>query len=276
MPMSTKLTVFLALVLAAGPFASADELFFRDGTKAEVKDLTIEEKEVVCVMKGMRAVIPLEYVDLERTRAANARPKEEAAEKEDAPPPGSFVPNNELTEPLTPDPASKRKLPSPVLSGEEARALIGQWDAAMKDQVRKLGQGGPPAGSVFDIPMAARDSVTGVNCLLNKRLPDRFVVDTGAEVTTLSGLTARRAGVKMGSARFLPLRLAKSSALAGWGTLEELRIGPLILHDVPVLVVDGAEDNLLGQNLLHHFVVTLDYPAGMLRLAIPPKPAETR
>ena len=276
MTMSMKIKVFLALFVAAGSFPIADELVFRDGTKAEVKDLTIEEKEVVCVMKGMRAVIPLEYVDLEKTRAANAGPKGAAAGKEADPPPSAFAPKNELTEPLTPDPASRRKLPSPVLSGEEARALIDGWDAAIGDQVRKLGPGGSLAGIVFDIPMAARDNVTGVNCLLNKRLPDRFVVDTGAEVTTLSGLTARRAGVKMGSARFLPLRLAKSSALAGWGTLEELRIGPLVLHEFPVLVVDGAEDNLLGQNLLHHFVVTLDYPGGTLRLAVPPKPAETR
>ncbi len=97
-------------------------------------------------------------------------------------------------------------------------------------------------------------------------------IDTGAQYTMLSVAAARAAGV---------VAAGRSSEMVGFATFDavpamipELRLGSLVVRDVPVFVGDSpalarAKGQMaIGTDLLHHLRFTLDLDAG--RAAIEP------
>ena len=77
----------------------------------------------------------------------------------------------------------------------------------------------------------------------------RFMVDSGASVTTISSDVAKDAGIAIGSRRGV-VNTANGAVLVAQGTAERLEVGPIVRSDFPVDVNDRDDTNLLGMNFL--------------------------
>ncbi len=79
----------------------------------------------------------------------------------------------------------------------------------------------------------------------------RFVVDTGADLVSLTEADARRLGLPVDSGKMRPmLRTADGMADAQMLRIPQLTIGGQVMRDVPAVVVPGLQVNLLGESAL--------------------------
>ena len=80
----------------------------------------------------------------------------------------------------------------------------------------------------------------------------RFLVDSGATVTTLSRATAQAAGVEPEGGFGVMVQTANGSALVDRGTAGRLVVGPIARSEVEVHIsrVEGEEVNVIGMNFL--------------------------
>jgi aspartyl protease family protein len=77
----------------------------------------------------------------------------------------------------------------------------------------------------------------------------RFVVDSGASVTTVSEEAAREAGMPVGTERtVINTANGRTTAIKGWA--ERLEIGSIERTDFPVDINEHDDTNLLGMNFL--------------------------
>ena len=82
--------------------------------------------------------------------------------------------------------------------------------------------------------------------------PVRFLIDSGATTTAMTLNTAREADVSIDEGGF-PVRLNTANGIveAQRGTIQSLRVGPMIAMDMPVVVADAfGGANVLGMNFL--------------------------
>ena len=77
----------------------------------------------------------------------------------------------------------------------------------------------------------------------------RFLVDTGASVTTLSAETAAKAGI-VPSGRRTAVNTANGQIIVALAEAGKLEIGPIERVDFPVNVSDRDGINILGMNFL--------------------------
>jgi clan AA aspartic protease (TIGR02281 family) len=118
-----------------------------------------------------------------------------------------------------------------------------------------------PAGS-REIPM---------DVLLNKRVLQRFIVDTGATLVCIPPKTVEALGIVIGD----DTPVHRVSTASGYGYAYEVEINLMELkgyrvHNVKALVIElpGQEGvGLLGQNFLKFFQVEIDGKKGILRLS---------
>lgn len=87
-----------------------------------------------------------------------------------------------------------------------------------------------------------------VDAELNGRT-ERFLIDSGATVTTISRETAERAGI-VASGRVAPVETANGPALVDRARAERLRLGPIARTDFPVHISRGDFANVIGMNFL--------------------------
>lgn len=80
----------------------------------------------------------------------------------------------------------------------------------------------------------------------------RFLVDTGASAVALTLDDARRAGLDVRTLAYtVPVQTANGQALAAQVTLRDVRLGGVVVRDVPALVMqDGLHISLLGMSFL--------------------------
>ncbi len=122
--------------------------------------------------------------------------------------------------------------------------------------------------------------VHGLNININGHAV-RLMIDTGADGLVVKRSLAERAGLEV---------VALERGAGGIGDEEEkdvyrayaerIQIGGLTFQDCAVHVVDNSRmpevDGLIGLDVMSQFLVSLDYPAHMLRLQpLPPRPGET-
>ena len=81
----------------------------------------------------------------------------------------------------------------------------------------------------------------------------RFLVDTGATITTLSPDAAEKCGLRADPAlEPIEMRTANGATTGRRGKLEELRIGNVIARNVEAIIAPGLGDtNILGMNVLN-------------------------
>jgi aspartyl protease family protein len=106
----------------------------------------------------------------------------------------------------------------------------------------------------------------GGEVIINRRLSGEFAVaarvngarvtflfDTGASVVVLTAADARRAGLNTAGLSFdVPVTTANGSALAAAVRLDQIAVGPIVMHNVRALVArPGAlDESLLGMSFL--------------------------
>lgn len=82
--------------------------------------------------------------------------------------------------------------------------------------------------------------------------PVRFLIDSGATTTAMTLDTARAANVDIDESGFaVQLNTANGIVEAQRGTIQSLRVGPMMAVDFPVVVAEAFGDsNVLGMNFL--------------------------
>jgi aspartyl protease family protein len=94
----------------------------------------------------------------------------------------------------------------------------------------------------------AEDGHFYVNAKLNGR-EVRFMVDSGASVTTISRSEAMAAGIEIGSRRAI-VNTANGPTSVSQSSADRLEVGSIERSDFPVDVSDQEGLNLLGMNFL--------------------------
>jgi aspartyl protease family protein len=79
----------------------------------------------------------------------------------------------------------------------------------------------------------------------------RFLVDSGATTTSISGRTARAAGIEPGGGFPAVVQTANGMVTVQRGRAERLEVGHIVREDIAVHISDGfGETNVLGMNFL--------------------------
>ena len=102
-------------------------------------------------------------------------------------------------------------------------------------------------GSELRIPIAD-DGHFWVEANLNGH-PARFLIDSGASVTTISRETAQSAGVPMNGRRWV-VETANGAAPIIQASADRLEVGSISRADFPIDINDGDQTNVLGMNFL--------------------------
>lgn len=107
-------------------------------------------------------------------------------------------------------------------------------------------------GEEIRIPMAI-DGHFWVDGEINGE-PVKFLVDSGATMTTIGRDTARRTGVDVSATRDQLVRTGNGIIRVSTGTAETLEVGPIERQGMALHVADNEDLNVLGMN----FLSTLD------------------
>lgn len=130
------------------------------------------------------------------------------------------------------------------------------------------GGGGCALQMVADLPVSLVGGVPVVAAEINGR-PATLVLDTGANITLLSGQAANRLGVPYDTRADVPLRGLARETRASRGVIPVLQLGETVVADLAVFVSPGLRlpfDGLLGINALVGFDLDLDVPRGTVAL----------
>ena len=104
-------------------------------------------------------------------------------------------------------------------------------------------------GSTVRIPMSS-DGHFYVSAQVNGE-PVRLLIDSGATVTSFSGVVADRANIDPASGFRVPVRTANGVVIARRTRVDELTVGTIRVEDMGVLVSDAfGVDGVLGMNFL--------------------------
>ena len=98
------------------------------------------------------------------------------------------------------------------------------------------------------IPMAI-DGHFWVNARVNGR-DIKFLVDSGATMTTVDRETAEEAGIQVSQRRDQFVRTGNGVIRVSSGRADELSVGDIVRRDVGVQVADNDDLNVLGMNYL--------------------------
>ena len=102
-------------------------------------------------------------------------------------------------------------------------------------------------GKVVRIPMA-QDGHFWVEAKVNNHAL-RFMVDSGASVTTVSVADAKASDLPIGSERtVVSTANGRTSAIKGWA--DQFELGPIERTDFPIDINEHDDTNLLGMNFL--------------------------
>jgi aspartyl protease family protein len=80
-----------------------------------------------------------------------------------------------------------------------------------------------------------------------------FLFDTGASAVVLTAADARRAGVDASGLDFdVPVATANGAAMAAEVRLDQIAVGPIVMHNVPAMVArrGALDESLLGMSFL--------------------------
>lgn len=247
--LSRSLLLFFASCALRG-FVLADVVVFADGTRLEVRDLVIGEVSATYTLDGMRLETPLKYLDIGRTTHASSA----GGEKQDVR--GGDRPAR------LPGLRSKKPVGSAVAAPVERRVTTGDLKSF------KPRDGAVEAPEQVSIPFVRRDGLIILDALINGKFREEFVFDTGASVSTITKKAAHRAGIRLDGAPVVTVSTAAGDVMALMVELDSLDFAGVRVRNCPVLVMQGSPVNLVGQNLLSNFLVTVDYEKRQILLKI--------
>ena len=124
-----------------------------------------------------------------------------------------------------------------------------------------------PEGITVNLVRSGEVSFTEV--VLNGRLRQEFMVDTGASFTVISREAAKELGITIDeNTPFIPIATASSIIFNPLVTLRSVRVGEAEVENVDALVhnLPGGSAGLLGNSFLGKFKVVLDSLNGKMTL----------
>jgi clan AA aspartic protease (TIGR02281 family) len=132
----------------------------------------------------------------------------------------------------------------------------------------------PPSAKVsepegFTVDLLRKHELLLAEVILNGRIKQYFIVDTGASFTLINRPTAKALGITIDeNTPFMPIFTASSLIFTPLVTLKSLRVGGAEVEDVDVLIHDMPSDSagLLGNSFLNKFKVVLDSVNGKMTL----------
>jgi clan AA aspartic protease (TIGR02281 family) len=121
------------------------------------------------------------------------------------------------------------------------------------------------------VPFEKRGQVVVVEVMLNKTVPAKLVVDTGATYTMISAGMARELSIDPQQAqRTMPFQTANGVIQAPLTTLESVTVGGMEVKNLTAAIHDavptGQVAGLLGLNFLSNFRLDIDTDKGILHL----------
>jgi clan AA aspartic protease (TIGR02281 family) len=128
-----------------------------------------------------------------------------------------------------------------------------------------------PAIGKASIPFEKRGQVVVVEVMINKAIPAKLVVDTGATFTMISAATARELSIDPQQAqRTMPFQTANGVIQAPLANLESITLGGMEIKNLTAAIHDAVPSaqvaGLLGLNFLSNFRLDIDTDKGLLHL----------
>ena len=124
-----------------------------------------------------------------------------------------------------------------------------------------------PEGMTVDLVRSGEVSFTEV--VLNERIRQQLMVDTGASFTVISRETAKELGIRIDeNTPVIPIATASSVIFSPLVTLRSVRVGEAAVENVDSLVhnMPGDSAGLLGNSFMNKFKVVLDSINGKMTL----------
>jgi len=121
------------------------------------------------------------------------------------------------------------------------------------------------------IPFEKRGQVVVVEVMLNKTVPAKLVVDTGATYTMISAAMAKELSIDpQQTQRTMPFQTANGVIQAPLTNLESVTLGGMEIKNLTTAIHDAVPSaqvaGLLGLNFLSNFRLDIDTDKGILHL----------
>jgi clan AA aspartic protease (TIGR02281 family) len=127
----------------------------------------------------------------------------------------------------------------------------------------------PPEPEGFEINLLRRHELLLAEVLLNNRVRQYFIIDTGASFTLINWQTARDLGLNINdSTPSVPIFTASQLIFTPLVALKSIKVGNAEVENVDVLIHDlpSASAGLLGNSFLNKFRVVIDSVNGKMTL----------
>jgi clan AA aspartic protease (TIGR02281 family) len=121
------------------------------------------------------------------------------------------------------------------------------------------------------VKLTRRGNSLTANVLLNRKVREDLIVDTGASDTVISASLAKKLGIPLNKARNVLCQVADGSTVSGKQVnIKEVRVGGAKVYNVQAVVLDSARvgdsPGLLGMSFLNNFVFKIDTEKDLLVL----------
>ena len=124
-------------------------------------------------------------------------------------------------------------------------------------------------GEGISIDLVRKGDLSWIEVILDGRIKQHFIVDTGASFTVINRATAKDLGITIDeNTPFIPVFTASSLIFTPLVTLRSIRVGKAEVENVDVLIHDLPSDSagLLGNSFLNKFKVMIDSVNGKMTL----------
>jgi len=121
----------------------------------------------------------------------------------------------------------------------------------------------------ISVNLLRRHELLLAEVILNGRLRQYFIVDTGASFTLINKPTAKELGISVNETTpFIPIFTASSLIFTPLVTLSSIRVGEAEVENVDTLIYNMPSDSagLLGNSFLNKFKVVIDSMNGKMTL----------
>jgi clan AA aspartic protease (TIGR02281 family) len=121
----------------------------------------------------------------------------------------------------------------------------------------------------IEVNLWRRGELWMAEAVLNGRIRQNFVVDTGASFTLITKQGAKELGLTIDeNTPFIPVASVSSVILTPLMTLKSVRVGKAEVENVDVLIYNmpSGQEGLLGNSFLNKFKVVLDSVQGKMTL----------
>jgi clan AA aspartic protease (TIGR02281 family) len=124
-------------------------------------------------------------------------------------------------------------------------------------------------GEGISIDLVRKGELSLIEVILEGKIKQYFIVDTGASFTVINRATAKELGITVDeNTPFIPVFTASSLIFTPLVTLRSIRVGKAEVENLDVLIHDLPSDSagLLGNSFLNKFKVMIDSVNGKMTL----------